>query len=585
MHTMGKSTRAISRRGFLAKAPAVVGTASLLAAGLGRPARAATPAYNILFVFTDQERFTRPSPAGLSMPGHERLAQSGVTFTNHQVGAVMCSSSRAILMTGLQTPDNGVFENLNVPWVPNMSTKIPTIGHMLRKAGYYTAYKGKWHLAREFDPATAERLFTKEMEAYGFADYNSPGDLVGHTLGGYEFDDLIADSAVTWLRRKGRPLNDGGKPWSLTVSLVNPHDIMYFSTDLPGQPPVQEKGPMIFHAAPNPEHSFYQARWDVPIPASLAQPFDERGRPPAHGEYQRGWDALLGHIPPEADRWRRFNDFYVNSLRAVDLNLARLLRELDALDLTRRTIIVYSADHGEMAGAHGLRNKGPFAYDENIHVPFQLVHPDVAGGQSCQALTSHMDVTPTLLSMAGVEPGRVPELAGRALPGKDVSTLLAKPGSAGVNELRNSVLFTYSGLVLNDGSVVEAIADTIAAGENPKDPAVLARRGIKPNFTKRGTIRTVFDGRYKFSRYFAPIERNRPKTLQDLFANNDVELFDTKADPTEMTNIAAADGANAALTLAMSDKLEAAIKAEIGVDDGREMPDFKGMKWAIDTVD
>src|SRR5262249_14592435 len=144
-------------------------------------------------------------------------------------------------------------------------------------------------------------------------------------------------------------------------------------------------GHLISRAAPNPEHSFYRPHWEVPIPASLEQPFDERGRPRAHGEYQRGWDALLGHIPPEPERWRRFNDFYVNSFRAVDLKLVRLLAELDALNLTRRTIVVYTADHGEMAGAHGLRNKGPFAYDENIHVPFQVVHPDVAGGQSCQA--------------------------------------------------------------------------------------------------------------------------------------------------------------------------------------------------------
>ncbi|MFO1058867.1 MAG: sulfatase-like hydrolase/transferase [Dongiaceae bacterium] len=578
-------TNRISRRGFLATAPAVLGAASLLAAGGARPARAATPAYNILFVFTDQERFALPAPAGLSLPGRERLAESGVTFANHQVGAVMCSSSRAILMTGLQTPDNGIFENLNVPWVPNLSTKVPTIGHMLRRAGYYTAYKGKWHLNRDFDQLEPDRLLTDEMEAYGFADFNSIGDVVGHTLGGYEFDGLIADSAVTWLRRKGRPLNDQGKPWSLTVSLVNPHDIMYFSTDLPGEKPVQEAGQLIFRAAPNPEHSFYKPRWDVPIPASLEQPLDQPGRPGAHGEYQRGWDALLGHIPPEPDRWRRFNDFYVNSLRAVDRKLVQLLAELDDLDLTRRTIIVFTADHGEMAGAHGLRNKGPFAYSENIHVPFQVVHPDVAGGQTCKALSSHIDVAPTLLSMAGVAGGKVGELAGRALPGKDMTAVLAKPGAAGVNALRDSVLFTYSGLVLNDGSVLEKIAATIAAGENPKDPAVLAKRGIKPDLGKRGTMRTVFDGRYKFSRYFAPVERNHPDSLQELFANNDVELFDTQADPQEMTNIAAAEGVGAELTLAMSNKLEAAIKAEIGVDDGREMPDFKGIKWVIDTVD
>jgi hypothetical protein len=411
-----------------------------------------------------------------------------------------------------------------------------------------------------------------------------PGDVVSHTLGGYQFDDLIADSAVAWLRRKGRPLNDDGKPWCLTVSLVNPHDIMYFSTDAPGQP-LQDTGRLIFKAAPAPHHEFYAATWDVPIPESLTQPFDELGRAPAHGEYQRGWDALLGHIPPEAMRWRKFNDFYVNSIRAVDLKLARLVNELDALGVAQRTIIVFTADHGEMAGAHGLRNKGPFAYEENIHVPLYVVHPDVRGGHFCRALTSHIDVAPTLLAMAGVSAGRIGDFAGRELPGKGLSPLLARSGGAGVHAIRSSILFTYSGLVLNDSNVLVAIADTIAAGENPKDPAVIAKRGIRPDLKKRGTVRTVFDGRYKFSRYFAPIERNRPTTPDELYANNDVELFDLQTDPHEMSNLASIKGVHGDLTLAMSTKLEAAIRLEIGVDDGREMPDFKGITWTIDTVD
>lgn len=70
-----------------------------------------------------------------------------------------------------------------------------TIGHMLRKAGYYTAYKGKWHLNKEFDAEEPTKFFTKEMDEYGFSDYVSPGDLIAHTLGGYEFDNLIAGGA------------------------------------------------------------------------------------------------------------------------------------------------------------------------------------------------------------------------------------------------------------------------------------------------------------------------------------------------------------------------------------------------------
>jgi arylsulfatase len=179
----------------------------------------------------------------------------------------------------------------------------------------------------------------------------------------------------------------------------------------------------------------------------------------------------------------------------------------------------------------------------------------------------------------------VSEFAARELPGKDVSELLTRPGSADEHALRSSILFTYSGLVLNDAKVLEAIADMSATGENPKDPAIIAKRGIRPDLKKRGTIRTVFDGRYKFSRYFAPIERNKPTSLNELYANNDVELFDLQADPREMTNLAADKEVHGDLILAMSAKLEAAIKAEIGADNGREMPDLKGIKWSLDTAD
>src|SRR5262249_20987155 len=157
--------------------------------------------------FTDQERYHRQWPTGLSLPAHERLQRTGVTFHNHYCPAVMCTSSRAVLLTGLQTADNRMFENLDVPWVSDLSPKVPTIGHMLQKAGYYTAYQGKWHLGRKFDVTDDLNRSTKEMERYGFADFHSPGDIMAHALGGYNFDHLIAGTAVTWLRRKAQEIN------------------------------------------------------------------------------------------------------------------------------------------------------------------------------------------------------------------------------------------------------------------------------------------------------------------------------------------------------------------------------------------
>lgn len=537
---------------------------------------------NILFIFTDQERHTAKWPAGLSLPAHERLQQTGVTFTQHYTSAIMCTPSRSVLMTGLQTADNGMFDNCDCPWQKSLSPKVPTIGHMLRKAGYYTAYKGKWHLNKEFDSHNPTRLFTREMEEYGFGDYASPGDLVGHDLGGYQFDHLISGSAVTWLRRRGRPLSDAGKPWSLFVSLVNPHDIMYFNTDAPGQN-VQDTGKLLKRATRAPSHPIYRKTWDMPVAKTLRESLDAAGRPKAHGEFLKVWDHVLGHIPLEDERWRRFNDFYINSIRSVDVQVQTILGELDALGLAERTIIVFTADHGEMAGAHGLRGKGPFAYEESIHVPFIVVHPDVKGGQTCRALSSHIDVTPTLLSLAGVSATRRSEFAGRDLPGRDLAPVLAKGTGADIHAARESVLFSYSALCTVDSTLIEVAGEAVAANKSPKEE--LEKAGYKPDLRKRGNLRTVFDGRYKFSRYFAPVERNRPTTIDGLYKANDIELFDLQADPEEVVNLAADRERHKDVISTMSMKLEAAIKPEIGMDDGREMPEISKVQWYIDSAD
>jgi arylsulfatase len=453
---------------------------------------------------------------------------------------------------------------------------------MLRKAGYYTAYKGKWHLTKEFDTQEPERLFTKEMDAYGFSDYVGVGDIIGHTLGGYEFDQVIGASAVTWLRRVAQPLSNDGKPWSLFVSLVNPHDIMYFNTDVPGQM-VQDSGKLLKRAAGAPNHALYKSTWDLPVAATLREAMDTPGRPRAHGEFLKVWDYVLGHIPLEEERWRRFNDFYINSLRSMDLQIANLLAELDSLGLADRTIVVFTSDHGEAGGAHGLHGKGPFAYEEGIHVPLMISHPDVAGGQTCKALSSHIDMVPTVLAMAGVSDSQKGEFAGRELPGKNLMPVLGTAATADVHAAREGVLFTYSGLVANDADLIAVAGQAIASGQSPRE--AMKKSGFQPDLKKRGSLRTVFDGRYKFSRYFAPVDRNRPANLDDLYKANDVELFDLDNDRAESVNLAADRDKNRDVIATMSNKLEALIKAEIGTDDGREMPDVARITWTIDRAD
>lgn len=357
---------------------------------------------------------------------------------------------------------------------------------------------------------------------------------------------------------------------------------MYFNTDGPGQK-VQGAGKLLKHAAPAPDHELYKATWDQSVAATLREAMDAPGRPRAHGEFLKVWDYVLGHIPLEEERWRRFDDFYINSIRSMDLQIGNLLRELDALGLADRTIVVFTSDHGELAGAHGLHGKGPFAYEEGIHVPLIVAHPDVSGGQSCRALTSHIDIVPTLLSMAGVSESRRGELAGRDLPGKDLMPVLGNPASADLHAAREGILFTYSGLSTNDAGLFAVAGEAIAAGKNPQES--MKASGFTPDLKKRGSVRTVFDGRHKFSRYFAPVDRNKPGNLAELYKANDVELFDLLTDRSETANLAVDREKNTDLIATMSGKLEALIKAEIGEDNGREMPEVAKITWTIDRAD
>ena len=109
--------------------------------------------YNILFILTDQERYFDRAilPRNYSLPARERLAKEGVTFTNHQIGSSVCSSSRSVIYTGQHIQHTGVFDNLGFPWAKELSKDMPTLGTYLAKAGYYPAYLGKCHLIDAFE--------------------------------------------------------------------------------------------------------------------------------------------------------------------------------------------------------------------------------------------------------------------------------------------------------------------------------------------------------------------------------------------------------------------------------------------------
>lgn len=565
----------------------------LMAVGLGlgtqSPGRAETSAsgrsssgpYNILFLLTDQERFFRPGelPNDYALPAHERLRKQGTTFLNHRINSCVCTPSRSVIYTGQHIQHTRMFDNTNFPWIKSMSTDIRTLGSMLREAGYYTAYKGKWHLTKEFETVnklgSPTKIFTQEMEAYGFSDYFGIGDIIAHTQGGYLHDGVFAAMGGSWLRGKGRELAAEGKPWFLAVNLVNPHDVMFYDTDAPGSVVQARRG--LSHVARDPIDPLYAKQWQFDLPPSHAQPLDAPGRPPAHRDFLRSHDALIGRIPNEPARWQRRHNYYLNCLRDVDRNIATVLAELDASGMADRTIIILTADHGDLDGAHQLHAKGAAAYREQNHVPLIISHPGYRGGQQCRAVTSHLDLAPTLVRFTGIAEERWAKIV-KGLSGKDLSGLLANADRADVNVIREAALFNYNMFAYLDGDFLYKAVDHINAGGKP---AELKAAGIVPDMKKRGAVRSIFDGRYTFARYFSPKQHNRPTTLEELYRFNDVEVYDLDSDPLELNNLAMDTKQHGELIVGLNEKLNRLIDSEVGEDRGQMLPGGIDGGWEV----
>lgn len=519
---------------------------------------------NILMIMTDQEVSRGTLPTGMieKLPGHLELLAMGVSIDGYHVQTTPCSPSRSTMMTGRHTQATGVYLNNDTPPNPPMKA-LPTLGHMLRAADYYTVYKGKWHLSginaeRNWPgvPGRPTPIYPNTqdaMERFGFSDYGFNGEEVGLTWAGYHSDRVVAgDAARLILDFKDTGRSDG-KPWFMVVGLVNPHDIMFF--DATGKQAKTRLAPdLLGPLRQEPGDPLYAEDLGFDLPDSFYKD-DLSTKPEAHRAIRRFNDMFYGELPlDDHASWRRFNNYYYNCIRDVDRNLQQLLwalREAGELD---NTVIVYTSDHGERAGAHGLRQKAGTMYREETAVPMIIAHPDVEGGQGSSRLMSAVDIAPTLLGFAGKDEAwrstHFPDLCG-----VDVSELAADPNARTARDARGH-LFNYA---------VAYMWERLPHGEKPAN-------GTLPfDLSKRRLHRGVHDGRYKFARYFAPAEHHRPEDWEMLARHNDLELYDTERDPGEIVNLAGDPGQQANI-LRLNAMVNHLVDLEVGADDGREYP-------------
>ena len=541
---------------------------------LASPVHAATPdagKRNILFITCDQRMFQPVLAKGFCQPAVDRLAARGTTFENHYISSAVCTPSRGVLYTGRSPQVTGIQEEMMFGWTPGLPTNAVSIGTAMKGLGYTTAYFGKFELDPNIVFPKPGVNYADALKKYGFDLWQPYGDVTGEQNQGYEVDGLIGAEGVRWLRTNAERLRKADEPWFLVLSFINPHDIFFADVNPPGES-VQKslKAGLI---AEIPADAQSRKQWDFPLWSTLDESLQAPGRPGAHGEFYQGTVNVMGEIPTERrDMWHAYNNDYLNLLHENDRSMGQVLDTLDNLDLWKDTVVVFTSDHGDLCGSHGgLRNKGPVSYEQIVHVPTIVVHPDVRGGQTTRALTSHIDVLPTLVGLTGAPRDAVADIT-RGLPGRDFSTVLANPSRASLDAVRPGILFNYVGLSTVDARFFTSLFE-IGFGKDgafAMTPAGLA--GNHPDLSKRGFVSMTFDGRYKFARYYAPNQFNTPQTLEEILARNDLELFDLQVDPEEKNNLALDPRRHEQLILRMNALLNELMAREVGVNDGQFLP-------------
>ena len=543
------SERKISRKQVLG-----LGGAGLGLAALGRikpsfgQSRPTGDRPNILFITVDQLCSLADVPSILPLPNIRRLVSQGTEFRQYHVHQAPCGPSRSIIYTGQYVQKTGVYTNPPgeyarvAPGPPaiELPQTFMTVGKMLREQGYYTAYKGKWHLSmvnQRAGAAVAPRAYpdaTRTLEPYGFSDYAFDGETSGMTWAGYGHDGVIAAEAIGVLKKFSRG-STKGKPWYFAVNFINPHDIMFYAPEDDEDHP---QASAIGVAMPPPLVAPYDAQWNVPLPASYYK--DDLSTKP---RTQRGNNPYVKRRDEAG--WRTYRNYYFNCIRDVDQHIGQLLAALERFGLASNTIVFLTADHGEQNGAHGLGGKGGTMYKETLRVPLIARGPGVPQGKATNALAGSVDLTPTMLSLAGAD-----EAARRQhypdLHGVDLSPVLRDPAARTARDKRG-ILFDFLS----------------APGGGP---------GEATGAGVRTQLRGVFDGRYKFARYFNIHEHHTPTDWDTLLAHNDLELYDTRSDPDEIVNLAAQPASQRELILSLNAKVNQLIAEEVGADDGSIYP-------------
>ncbi len=354
---------------------------------------------NIVLILSDQHRFDAISCNGsiCKTPAIDWIAQNGMNFTQAYTPTALCSPARGSIMTGLYPHNHGQLantDNFNGVFDQQILDK-QSYPYFLKQQGYVTGIAGKWHLPKGGD-----------CEHWGFDRWHTEG----------EYFKLLRDKGINFEygRSNVQPIEWGGDATfcgrsALTAENTEETWITNNVLDMINDFSSGEKPFMVacHYFAPH-------------FPYSVPAPFDTMYNPEDIEQWPNFKDMFINKPTVQQKEMLRWNashltwkDWqkaiaaYYGYCTYMDTQIQRIIDRLTEKELVNDTLIIYTADHGDMLGSHRIFNKGMNMYDETHHIPFFAAYPGfIDKGGRCDEFISTVDLMPTLLDIAGAE---VPE--------------------------------------------------------------------------------------------------------------------------------------------------------------------------------
>ncbi len=351
---------------------------------------------NIVLLVADQWRWDTIFQEGniCQTPNLLRFAEQGVAFANAYTCCPLCSPARGSLFTGKWPHQTGLMDNVGGMMYYSLGKLHPSHKTFLERlrddAGYAVSYCGKWHIGRGTlsergigdvrisDGGPSNPGGAKQS---GVNQGNQPqldGEFLppyyGSYLRGVGRDQRIIEAGIEQIER----LAQGEKPFCAVISTPGPHFPHYIP------------------------RRFAELYADLPQdfqPPNYWIPFVEEGKPRMQS---KPYWPCQNTRPLTFDDWRKTCQHYWGYCTYLDEQFRGAISKLDELGLRDNTVVAFTADHGEMLGGHGMFDKGPYFYEEIVHIPMIVRDPEHRRPEKPDGFVNLRDLFPTLLSLAGI---------------------------------------------------------------------------------------------------------------------------------------------------------------------------------------